>query len=133
MTPIEQLKALKKELIEDSIDGYYITVIDKNGKPRNYNLRGYAEMCVYTEAINAQAEATVNIALENDSDLVQVSDHSTICPICIPYEGKVFSISGKDTDFPMLEQQPAYHPRCKHTLTVTYREILEKYGVEKYL
>ena len=39
MTPIEKLKELKAELIEMSIDGEYVTVIDKNGKPRNYKIR----------------------------------------------------------------------------------------------
>ena len=133
MTPNEKLKELKAELIEESIDGEYITVVDKNGKPRNYRIMPYAEMCVYTEAIHSQAQATVNIALENDSDLVQVSDHATICPICAPIEGKVFSISGNDPEFPPLDFELGLHPGCKHSLTVVYREILEKYGIENYL
>jgi hypothetical protein len=132
LTPQEELKKLKAELIEESYDGEYVQVIDKNGKPINYKIKYYAEMCIYTEAIRAQADATVNIAIENETDLVQVSTHFTNCDICGPIEGRVFSISGNDPDFAPVDFELPLHPNCKHTLNVVFREILEKYGVEKY-
>lgn len=131
-TPFDELKELKSELIEESIDGEHIIIQDKNGKPRKYKIKDYAKMCVFTEAIKSQADATINLAIEVESDLVQISRHFTNCEICQQYEGKVYSLSGNDPDFPLLEEQPPYHPNCKHTLTVTFREILEKYGVENY-
>ena len=127
MTPIEKLKKLKKELIKQSIDGEYITIIDKNGKPRNYKIRDYAEMCVYTESMTASSQATVNIAVDNDGDLVQVSNHNTICPICQQYEGNIYSISGTDKEYPFYDNYIPAHPRCKHSLTVVFKEILKFY------
>ena len=131
-TPIEELKELRAELIEESIDGERITIIDKNGKPRNYKIKEYSKMCVYTEAIKSQAKATVDIAIEVESDLVQVSRHFTNCDICSEVEGKVYSISGNDPDFPFMDFELPLHPNCKHTLTVVFRELLEKYGVKNY-
>jgi len=131
-TPIDELEALRAELIEESIDGERITIVDKNGKPRKYKIKDYAELCVYTEAIRAQADATVNIAIEVESDLVQVSNHFTNCEVCAEIEGRVFSVSGNDPDFDPYDFTLPLHPRCKHTLTVVFRELLEKYGVENY-
>jgi hypothetical protein len=132
LTPQEELKKLQAELIEESIDGEKVVVISKKGKPIEYKVKYYAEMCIFTEAIRAQADATVNIAIENETDLVQVSNHYTNCPICAPIEGRVFSISGTDPDFDELDFELPLHPNCKHTLNVVFRELLEKYGVEKY-
>jgi hypothetical protein len=132
MTPIEKLKKIREEIVEMATKGAIITILCKDGKLRNYKIKDYAKLCVYTEASRAQAKATVNIAMEYDSDLIQVSDHNTTTPQCELYEGKVFSISGKDPDFPYYDDFIPVHPNCKHTITITFREIIEKYGVEKY-
>lgn len=131
-TPFDELKELRSELIEESIDGERITIIDKNGNPRNYKIKDYSKMCVFTDAIKSQAQATVNIAIDVESDLIQVSRHFTNCDICSEVEGKVFSISGNDPDFPIMDFDLPLHPNCKHTLTVIFREIIDKYGVENY-
>jgi hypothetical protein len=54
------------------------------------------------------------------TDLVQVSSHNTTTKICMPYEGKVYSISGKDKRFPPLMNTPPYHPNCLHLIFPTF-------------
>lgn len=125
-------KNLKDKLKKQLEDGKIITIIDKNGKPRNYNIRDYAELVARTKLINAQAQGTLDIAREVNQDLVQVSSHNTECEVCGPIEGRVFSISGNDPDFDPLDFEFPLHPNCRHTLTVIFREIIEKYGVENY-
>ncbi len=138
MTPLEELKIFKSELIEESIDGERITIIDKNGKDRKYKIKDYAEMCIYSNAMESQADATINIAIEVESDLVQISRHYTNCQAKSPYincqdiEGKVFSISGNDPDFPALYFNLPVHINCKHTMTVVFKEMLERFGLENY-
>jgi hypothetical protein len=132
MTPIEKLKQLRSEIVEMSIKGALITILCKDGKFRDYKIKDYAKLCVYVEAMRAQSKATINIAMEYDSDLIQVSKHNSICDVCKNYDGKVFSISGNDPDFPYYDDFIPAHPNCKHTTTVIFREIIDKYGVEKY-
>lgn len=125
-------KKLQKELLKKSLDGKTVTVINKNGKPMSFDAKYYAEMVARTKLIEAQAIATVDTALQFGSDLVQVSSHNTPTPICQEFEGKIYSISGKDKDFPPLTEIPPFHPNCRHTLTVTFREYLERDGIQKY-
>lgn len=51
-------------------------------------------------------------------DLIQSSFHETTCGICSMYQGRVFSISGKDKRFPKLPDEvlkyQGFHPGCRH-------------------
>lgn len=124
---------LRKELLKKAKDGNIITIIDKNGKPRNYKVKDYAEMVTRTKTINAAAQSTIDIAQTVGSDLVQLSSHNTNCPICAPVEGKIYSITGADPDFPRLTFEVPLHPNCEHSLTVVFREMLEQRGIQKYI
>lgn len=97
--------------------------IEING--RFYNPRKYARMVARTEMGNAQSRATLDLCNQYENDLVQVSDHQTDCEICIVFEGNIYSISGHDPDYPVLEEEPEYHPNCKHRLLPTSREAIK--------
>ena len=118
------LENLQDQLLEDGI-------IRVNG--RDYDAKKYARMVAITETRKAQTQSTVNLATQYGSDLVQVSDHNTICPICAPYEGKIFSLTGKDEDFPIFDGGIPGHPNCQHSITVVFREWLELRGIQKYI
>jgi hypothetical protein len=124
-------KRLQQELMKDVLDKKYIVIIDKNGKPRNYGVKSYADMVARTKFIDAQADATVNTAIGFGSDLVQVSSHNTLTPFDAQFEGKIFSLSGKDPDFPPATHLPAYHPNCIHTLSVYFRDAHTPEQVKK--
>lgn len=105
-------------------DGRLIVI---NG--RNYDPEAYSKMVARTRFMEASNQASVNSALQYGLDLVQVSVHSGACPICQPFQGKIYSISGADKDFPLLDQRPPYHPHCRHVLLPINRESLEERGL----
>jgi hypothetical protein len=119
---------LRKELLKKATDGKYITVIDKNGKPTNWKIETYADLVARTKLQEASAQAAINSAVSFGFDLIQVSSHNTLTPLCQEFEGKIYSISGKDPDFPPLEQSTPFHPNCQHSMSVTTREGMEAQG-----
>jgi hypothetical protein len=58
---------------------------------------------------------------ELDEDLVIVSNHPDECPLCRPYEGKIYSLSGTSEKYPPLsvaKQGGLFHPNCGHVATM---------------
>lgn len=86
---------------------------------RLYNLKSYSEMLSRTTMREAQTAATLDVCAEYDNDLVQFSDHQTDCELCKPFEGNIYSISGKHPDYPKLDEEPPIHPNCEHSLLPT--------------
>lgn len=121
-------QALRDALLQKAIDGKYITIVNKNGDSVQYNIDSYAEMVARTKLIEASSMAVIDTAQEVGADLVQVSSHNTRCEECAEYEGKIFSISGSDPDFPALDAAPPFHPNCMHDITVVYRSALVAEG-----
>lgn len=101
---------------------------DKAG--RNWSLHTYATMVSRTTS--RQAEILSVVTQDEEQDLYQISSHGTTCALCAPYEGRVYSKSGKDPHFPPLSDafgkvDPAgpndltnswlnIHPNCLHAL-----------------
>jgi hypothetical protein len=88
----------------------------------------YAELVTRTKFHEAQSEAALVEAANYSTDLVQVSTHNTSTKICVPFEGRIFSISGKDPRFPPLSDVPPYHPNCLHLLFPTFESAMEVQG-----
>lgn len=107
---------LYKELVANSIDGKFLKVKGKDGKTRNYKIKSYANLVARTKYVEAHTEAILDVARANDTDLVQCSSHNTTTPYDKQFEGKVFSISGKNKKFPILIDRPPFHPNCLHFL-----------------
>jgi hypothetical protein len=105
--------------------GQFVT--SKNGS-RKYNADYYSEMVYRTETREAQSLATKEVANSVGSDLVQVSSHNTLTPLCMEYEGKIFSLNGKNTDFPILSEEPPFHVNCLHSISVVTDVGLEVSG-----
>jgi hypothetical protein len=62
---------------------------------------------------------------ERGHDLVHLSHHSGSCPQCALFEGKTFSISGKDREFPPLDDAIAggmFHTGCQHVISMAPEE-----------
>lgn len=101
---------------------------DKAG--RNWSLHTYAAMVSRTTS--RQAEILSVLTSDPEQDLYRISDHGTTCPLCAPYEGRVYSRSGTDPDFPPLSDAFGkmdkdgpeslanswlnIHPNCLHAL-----------------
>lgn len=127
-------RKLRDALMAKAIDGKYVTVVDKNGNPRQYTVDAYAELVARTKLVEASSQAVITTVAAVGADLVQVSSHNTKCEQCSEFEGKIYSVSGSDPDFPALEEEPPYHPNCEHSLTITYKEALARDGtLDKYI
>jgi Phage minor capsid protein 2. len=123
-------RKLRDALMKKALDGQMITIIDKNGKPEQWNIDTYAELVARTKIMDASSQSVLDTAHSLDQDLVAWSAHNTLCAICAPYEGRVFSISGNSEDFPPLEAVPPgdTHPNCEHSLIVIVPEALKADG-----
>ena len=102
--------------------------VDKAG--RKWSLHTYANMVCRTTS--RQAEVLAVLTADESQDLYQISSHGTTCHICAPLEGRVYSRSGKDPNFPPLalafgkidpngadDLTNSYlniHPNCLHVL-----------------
>lgn len=108
------LREISKE-VQDAIGQRGFSVlIDRGG--REWSLRRYSDMLTRTHVVKAANEGTINRAAEYGVDLVQVSRHGGSCKICQPYEGNIYSLSGESKKYPKLNEQPPYHPNCRHSL-----------------
>lgn len=67
---------------------------------RDWSLHTYGSMVLRTT--NRQAEVMAVLTADDAHDLYQISSHGTTCKLCAPYEGRVYSKSGNDPDFPPL-------------------------------
>ena len=120
---------LEKQMLEDK----FITVVNINGQQMHFDPGYYAELIARTKYIEASNIGSMQVARETGTDLIQITDHNTDCEECMEFEGKIFSVSGNDPDFPPLEELPPYHPNCKHTSVPVYREYLEDKDIDKYI
>lgn len=102
--------------------------VDKAG--RRWSLHTYCSMVARTTS--RQAEVLATLTADEEHDLYKISSHGTTCKICAPLEGRVYSKSGKDPNFPPLSSafgkiDPTgpndltnsylnIHPNCLHVL-----------------
>lgn len=90
---------------------------DKAG--RTWQLDTYAEMLYRTKSVEARNMGLADRMLENDYDLVQVSEHGTLEPMCMPWEGQILSLTGSTPGYPTLDDAEAtglFHPNCEHAI-----------------
>lgn len=127
-TARSSIKRLQKELLKKAQDGKYITVIDKNGKPRSYKVNTYSELVARTKLQEASTQGVLDTATTVGADLVQVSSHNTKTAYDAQFEGKIYSLTGNDKEFPTADDLPPFHPNCLHTINIVFREALEHNG-----
>lgn len=72
--------------------------IDRAG--RRWSLHTYGSMVLRTTS--RQAEVLAVLTADEGHDLYKISSHNTTCKICAPLEGRVYSRSGTDPNFPPL-------------------------------
>lgn len=85
-----------RKLIQEGVTAF----VDKAG--RNWSLHTYCTMVSRTT--RRQAEVLAVLTADPEHDLYKISSHGTTCAICAPYEGRVYSRSGTDPDFPPLAE-----------------------------
>ena len=126
---IKSSQDLVKELETNGITGF----MDKAG--RKWSMQAYGNMAVRTTARQAEVAALLTF---DEYDLWQITKVGTTCPVCAPLEGRVYSKSGTNPDYPPLtvafgkvdpygsnDLSNTYlniHPNCLHSL-VKYTTI----------
>lgn len=104
-----QAQLLTKRLMRQGVTGF----VDKAGK--NWSLANYSKMAVATLTNEAVNSGTIETMQARDFDLVEINSVRNPSAICKPHEGKVYSISGDNPDYPKLDPQPPFHPGpCRH-------------------
>lgn len=101
----------------------------RNGAVCHMQLDTYAELVSRTTETEIRNIAALNLGYRIDNDLVEISEHWGSCPICAPYQGRVYSVSGNDPRYPYLYDTPwddsyqNFHPNCAHVLTQYIEEL----------
>ena len=115
---------LKSNLLKDGITAF----VDRSG--HKWTLGNYCKMTVRT---TSQQTANLGELFEDpEHDLYIIVDRHSTCPICAKYEGRVYSRSGTNPNYPPLQDafnkidpnrpdtlENTYlciHPNCRHTL-----------------
>lgn len=87
---------------------------------RTVQLDSYAEMVARTQTGNASRQAAINRTQEYNQDLVLISEHYPVSPLCEPWHGAVYSISGSSNIYPSLDSAISgglFHSNCKHSMS----------------
>jgi hypothetical protein len=112
-------KRIREDLAERGITGF----VDKAG--HEWDMRRYAKVLAQETTNQSFRQGTINRLQEKGHDLVRLSSHSGSCPKCSPFEGRTFSLSGTDLEFPSIEEARAggvFHVGCLHVLSLAPEE-----------
>lgn len=105
---------IKKYDKMQSIIPYY----NKNGTIRSYhNIASYNSMVYNTNLTKTGWNRTLYDSKLLENDLVYLPAHPGACPLCMQFQGKVYSISGKNPKYPKQSiaiEGGVGHPNCKH-------------------
>lgn len=74
----------------------------KDKANRSWSTEAYSQMIVRTQSVQAGVDAQLARLDDLDCDLVEISSHIGARPKCEPYQGKVFSRTGKTKGYPLL-------------------------------
>ena len=119
----QTIKQMQKEVREKLLTENILGIIDKRGRIIPYTT--YAELLSRSIVAETQNTCVLNVAEEHNKDLVKMTHHNTSCHVCQKYEGKIYSLSGKDSKYPYLKSIPGFsrgynniHPRCRHRISI---------------
>ena len=118
----------RKDLISELMNNGLTAFVDRSG--RRWTLGNYCEMAVRTTS--RQSTNFGELYDDPEHDLYIIVDRHSSCPICAKYEGRVYSRSGTNPNYPPLSDafgkidpnqsgglENTYlsiHPNCRHTL-----------------
>ena len=117
--------SMKKELqsimtTENGVTEGITAFVDKSG--RKWSLQDYCNMA--TRATARQAEVSAILTADPDHDLYRIVKIGSTCPVCAPLEGRVYSRSGTNPDYPPLASAfGKIDPNGSNDLSNTYLNI----------
>lgn len=93
-TPDEALRSAVKDWADKGIPA----LIDKGN--RQWSTEAYVNMVMRSSANNVANGMQDERMAEYGNDLIEVSSHGGARPLCAPYQGRIFSLSGKSDTYP---------------------------------
>ncbi len=119
-----------RKAISDRIAGElrkgFVSLVDRGG--RKWSIEAYSNMLTRTMLVKTSNEGMSNRLLQSGYDLVRVSDHLGACPLCVPWQGQVLSMSGIHPDYPSVDKargEGLFHPNCRHRLLPYHEKLLD--------
>lgn len=117
------LRELKGDLL-DFMQKKGVKIKDSAG--RNWELDKYAEMLARTDMMNSYNQGVANQILHKGGDLAKITSYPTCkCDVCLAWEGKIVSITGRTPGYPSLDsayEDGVFHPNCFKKDTEVYTE-----------
>lgn len=113
---------MQKSMIEKLRNEGFMTVQYGSGKNAyNVGIDSYASMVARSTTREAGNLARETQLSENGYDLMIMTEHYPTCSKCAQFQGRVYSISGKDKRFPPLSSAFSggyrnIHPNCRHSV-----------------
>ena len=126
---------VQRAILEDMNEHGVLLVRYANGAKQP--LSSYAAMAARSARIESSNIAEIGGALLAGSDLVEMTTMPGCCRLCGAYQGKVYSISGKDKRFPALFKtvlKNGYalpHPNCRHEFVAYFEEMEDPEDVKR--
>lgn len=122
--PRKEVVGMEREMLENGVSAF----VDKGGK--RWSLINYCSMTARTTSTTS--ENVGEVFADGEHDLYYVVPHGGSCPLCAKVEGKVYSRSGKNPNYPPLSSifqkvDPngtddlnntylVIHPNCRHKI-----------------
>lgn len=114
---LKEQKKISTELVTQLKEKGITFFTDKIG--RKIDIDKYIRMRVFTDTVTLQRTAYFVRAIQYGVDLVRIKHlniHPT-CQLCEPFENKILSINGDESDYMTIEEAESYglfHPNCDH-------------------
>ena len=130
-TVFSATNAIREELTKSGV--FKVTYSDGKQIP----LASYAFMAARSARTETANTANLDAAKRNGSDLVKCTTIYPTCEICSQFQGRVYSISGKDKRFPALYETALkngyqlMHPNCRHEFLPYFEELRTEEEIEK--
>lgn len=136
-----RLKTISKEYVDKTsyltkmVDTYekvqaVVPYYNKDGSVRCYQtVSTYLSMLFNTNLNRAGWNRTEYDANLLEEDLMYLPAHPFACPLCMEWQGKIYSKSGKNKKYPPMENAikgGVGHPNCKHQWLIYWgKEMLQ--------
>ena len=101
-SPQQAIRVAVKQLARKGL----IALVDSRG--RNWTLEGYVGMVIRTMSTKIANEMQEARFDEWGVDLVEVSSHLGARPLCAPYQGRIYSRTGRTPGYPNLYTDTSY-------------------------
>jgi len=106
------------------------SIVDKAG--RTWSTEAYSQMILRSTIRSVTTEVQFQRADEFGTDLIEISSHGGARPGCAPYQGRIFSRTGKNKKYPSLKATTYGEPsglfgiQCKHSCYPYFEGVSKK-------